>query len=229
MILFTGSTSHQTSRAALICPSAAHHNSDGCRFGRESRYGPGFIESMLPPRTSAQHRKQVLHLGSAILYLLALCAGIDAQQVPRTEELNLLGQKVVLPNAVEGRVGVLVIGFTRASKEPTSAWGKALQSQLGQVAGVEVYQVAVLEDVPRVIRGMVIAGIKSGIPDNLRSHFITVLHDEPEWKKIVQYQQPDEAYVLVLDRTGNVALRRSGPASEDNVAAIRNKVQSLLR
>jgi hypothetical protein len=166
-------------------------------------------------------------------WTLVLCTtialGAVAQQIPRVDEQNLAGHRVVLPDGVAGKVAVLVLGFTRASKEPSTAWAGKIQKDLGANSGVGVYSMPVLEDVPSLIRGVVISGIRRGVPENLRDHFVPVLHNEAEWKKLVSYKEPDDAYLVVLDRSGKIAYQAHGPLSDQSYAQLQQQVESLLK
>jgi len=152
-----------------------------------------------------------------------------AQQIPKVEEDNLAGHKVVLPDAALGNVAVLVLGFTRGSKNPTRAWAEKIGSDLGKTAGFELYSLPVLEEVPRMIRGMVIAGMKHDIPEGARSNFVPVLHNESEWKRLVNYKEPDDAYLMVLDRSGKIAYQMHGSLNDQAYNQLRQQVEPLLR
>ena len=102
------------------------------------------------------------------------------------------------------------MGFTHGSQTTTEAWTKRIQSDLGKTAGFELYQLPVLEEVPRFIRSMVVSGIKKGVPENQRANFIPVLHNEAEIKKLVGYKEPDDAYIVVLDRSAKIAYQTHG-------------------
>ena len=86
--------------------------------------------------------------------------------MPKIEGENLAGQKVLLPDAAAGKIAVLIFGFTKASKGPTSAWADKLNADFGTRPDFTLYQLPVLEDVPRLLRGMVISGIKKGVAEN---------------------------------------------------------------
>src|SRR5215831_9769419 len=93
------------------------------------------------------------------LLAIALVCGVvqgdlAAQQFPRLQEENLDGQQVVLPDAASGKVAVLVMGFSRASKTPTEAWAKRITSDFGRTSGFVLYQMPILEAVPKMFRGM---------------------------------------------------------------------------
>jgi len=85
-----------------------------------------------------------------------------AQQLPRLQEQNLAGQQVVLPDAASGKVAVLVFGFTRASQTTTGGWMKHIQGDFGKSHGFVLYQLPVIEEAPKLIRGMIISGMKKG-------------------------------------------------------------------
>lgn len=164
-----------------------------------------------------------------LLLATALAGSACAQQIPPVDEQSLAGHRVILPAAASGKVAVLILGFTRASKEPTSAWGKRLQTDLGKTSGLEIYSMPVLEEVPGFVRGMVISSMKKGVPEDQRDHFVPVLHHEAEWKKLVSYKAPDDAYLILLDRTGNIAYQASGALNEQRYSQLRRHIEDLLK
>jgi len=166
-----------------------------------------------------------------LLCLVSLVSSVSAQsspQMPRVEGESFAGRKVVLPDDAKGKVAVLVFGFTRASKGPTSAWSDKIFSEFGTQTGFELYQLPVLEDVPRLIRGMVISGIKKGVQGNMRDHFVPVLQGESELKKLVSYKESDDAYLAILDPSGQIAQQMHGPFRDAAYETLRKEVQTLL-
>ena len=113
--------------------------------------------------------------------------------MPTIDGESFADRKVILPDATRGKVAVLIFGFTKASKEPTNAWAEKLQADLSPRPGFEMYQLPVLEDVPRFIRGMVISSMKKGVRENMRDHFVPILQHESELKKLVNYEEKDDA------------------------------------
>jgi len=148
--------------------------------------------------------------------------------MPKTEGQSLAGSKVVLPDAAAGKVAVLIFGFTKASRVPTGAWAKRLREDFGTRPDFELYQLPVLEDVPRFVRGMVISGIKKGVPENQRDHFVPILQGEAELKKFAHYNEPDDAYLVVLSRTRDVVEQGHGTPSDAKYAELRVKIESVL-
>jgi len=144
------------------------------------------------------------------LFVLAMLfvAGLYAEQFPRVEGENLLGQKTALPDAAAGHAAVIVIGFTHASQNQTKAWTARLQHEL------PIYSIAVLEDAPRLVRGMAVHGMKGGVPEDQRDHFVVLYHNEKELKQAAGFDQPNDAYVLLLDKDGAIQWRFHGPVTD---------------
>ncbi len=177
--------------------------------------------------TKPNLRLAVLLVGVASLS--AFAGSASAQQFPRLQEENLAAQQVVLPDAASGKIAVLVLGFSHASSAPAGAWAKRVRSDFGKAPGFELYQLAVLEGAPKMFRGMIISGIKKGVPDNERANFIAVLHNAEQLQKLVRFKAEDDAYIVVLDRSGTVAYQTHGASVDPGYSELRAKVQSLLK
>jgi hypothetical protein len=148
--------------------------------------------------------------------------------MPRIEGESLAGHKVVLPDAASGKVAVLIFGFSKASKGPTSAWGDKILSGFAAQPGFELYQLPVLEDVPRLIRGMVISGIKKGVKENMRDHFVPIIQGESSLKKLVGYKEAEDAYLVIIDRSGKIVGQTHGPCNEASYSQLALEIQNSL-
>jgi len=163
---------------------------------------------------------------------VALLSSSLAQNPPLMPTLagdSLAGTKVVLPDAAAGKVAVLIFGFTHASKVPTGAWADKIRADFGTRPSFEIYQLPVLEDVPRFVRGMVTSGIRKGVPENVRDHFIPILHGEADLKKLVSYKEQDDAYIVILGRTGTIVQKTHGVLNDANYAPVKSQIESLLK
>jgi len=97
-----------------------------------------------------------------------------------------------------GRPAILILGFTHGSQAQTKAWGARVGRRF------PAWSIAVLEDVPRLVRGMVSHSIKSSIPKEQYGHFVLVLHGEKELKQAAGFDRPDDAYLLLIDASGRI-------------------------
>jgi hypothetical protein len=149
--------------------------------------------------------------------ILALIAGLAAAQpLPKVEGETLSGKKVALP---DGKPALLVIGFTHGSQAQTKAWSQKARSQF------ETWSISVLEDVPRLMRGMVTHAIKGSIPKDEYDRFLLVYHGEKELKQAAGFDRPDDAYLLVVDSAGATQWRYHGPVTDEAVGQIAAALQ----
>jgi hypothetical protein len=149
--------------------------------------------------------------------LVALCAAAVCaeQSLPPTEGETLAGKKVTLPAATGGQPALLIIGFTHGSQTQTKAWAdRAAHDRL------PAWSVAVLEDVPRLVRGMATHGIRGGTPKDRFDRFVLVFHGEKALKQAVGFDRPDDAYLVVVDGAGMIRHTYHGPVTDAEVEQI---------
>ena len=172
--------------------------------------------------------RRLLALSTLAAHFL-LAAGLAAQQFPRLQEENLNGQQVVLPEAAAGKIAVLVLGFTHASQKPTEAWARRTLDAFGKDPGFVLYQLAVIQDAPRMFRGMIISGIRKGVPENQRATFLPVVHQEDELKQLVGWKKnaEDDAYIIVLDRSGKVAYQTHSATPDVGFGTLQSNIAAL--
>ena len=161
-----------------------------------------------------------------IFYPGARCAEIAAP-VPAMHAVALSGDQVVLPGAFEGKAGVLVVGFSQASRAEVTAWGKRLAGDYRDSARVVYYEVPVLASVPRLLRGWVLKKVAAEVPDRARARFLPVYDHEPEWRAAVGYTRADDAYVLVVDGAGLVRFRLQGEASDTAYTEVKKRIETM--
>ena len=169
-------------------------------------------------------------LASLAFLLVATISALaqNTADMPKVEGESLAGHHIVLPDAASGKVAVLIFGFTKASKTPTAAWAKKISTDFASQSAFSLYQLPVLEDVPRLVRGMVISSIRKGVPNQTRDRFVPILNGEAELKKLVSYKEQDDAYLIVLNRDGKIAAQMHGPVTDAAYAPLKMKLESLL-
>ena len=164
------------------------------------------------------------------LVALACCAAITlaAETIPSTEAENLLGQKINIAGSLKGKVGVLLLGFSHASGTNVGVWEKRLAQDYGADAQVVTYQMPILESVPHLVRGMMSSGMRKDIPKEKQANFLLVYHDEDKWKQVCGYQKSDDAFIVLVDKTGEVRWHGSGDGKLGSYTTLHQQIQLLL-
>jgi predicted transcriptional regulator len=174
--------------------------------------------------------KQCLALIFAVLLpTLILGQSQTADQLPKIMGESLTGHQVVLPDDALGKVTVLIFGFSKNSKNANNAWARKISADFSGQTSMAVYQLPVIESAPRFIRGMIISSMRKDVPENMRDRFVPLVKDEGTLKTFVNYKEPDDAYVVVLDRSGKVMKQAHGQLSDATYSEIRQKIEALLK
>jgi hypothetical protein len=152
------------------------------------------------------------------LYAAAFCAAAvraGPTGIPTTSASALDGHTVRLPHDLASGATILILGFSRHSAAPTTAWEKPTRSQLAAPPTIAFYDMPMLAEVPSFLRSLVLHSIRRQVPDVLKPHFVPLITDEAAWKQIAHYTPtaPDAAYILLVDRAGNVHWQTYEPYS----------------
>jgi hypothetical protein len=148
--------------------------------------------------------------------------------LPHTEAETLSGKKVVLPDALDGRPAIVVVGFTKRSQSQTAAWSTRLTKDFGAEPRLQRYSIAVLDDVPGFIRGMVISGIRRGVPAEQQDTFLVITHDAKPWRDLAGITSADDAYVILFDNTAHIVAQTHG-SIENAYAPLQPEIRELLK
>ena len=168
-----------------------------------------------------------LPVAAVLLSGLSILANAQPPRIPPLHAAVLTGQTVNLPDDLKGKSAVLVLGFSQASRDQVTEWGKRLAADYRGSAAVAYYEMPILESVPRLLRGWVTKKMAESVPDRAKDHFMPVSDHEREWKSAVFYSKSDDAYVLVVDSGGGIRSRLEGGASDVNYAEVKRQLQAL--
>ena len=161
-----------------------------------------------------------------LLLALALLALNDPLPPLKGECLN--GKKAVLPDAAKGKVALLARGFTYDSRHAVEAWVKRFRAGYGANPQVTFYEIPMIGGMARMGRWFIDSGMRKGTPKELHENVITVYGGVEPWKKMVQYQAPNDAYLLLLDPAGNVRWMHHGTFDEQRYGELDKAVTALL-
>jgi hypothetical protein len=163
------------------------------------------------------------------ILLIACVISVRAQglQIPVTHATALSGESVILPEALHGKVGILVVGFSQESRDGVTKWGRRLAAQYQMSPTVLCYEMPMLASVPRVLRGLIVRSMKSSVPAPVQSHFVPLTTDEAAWRALVHYSKSEDAYVLVVDESGKVRWQTEGGPTSSAEGALRLQVDAL--
>ncbi len=167
------------------------------------------------------------------LYMVVLCAALtvgaawlqaQAPTMPTTAGETLSGKKMVLADAVRGHAAVLVAGFSHDGGMACGDWMKAIRADAA-LAGMDVYEVALLEGAPGMFRGMIKSAMRKGMSSEEQQRLVVLTQDDKLWQTYFAVSNAQEPQVMLLDAQGNVVWRGHGAANAVE-PQLRNAVSS---
>jgi hypothetical protein len=156
---------------------------------------------------------------SLFVVFLVLVGALAAQSIPHAQADTLSGGKITLPDAALGHTVIFTIGFSRAGGDATNRWNRELKKQLAGKSDVHFYTVAVLQDAPKMVRGMIRHGMRNGVPKDEQDAFLLIYEGEDAWKAFAGFSGADDAYLIVVDSTGTARARVHGKTPDETSLA----------
>ena len=144
--------------------------------------------------------------------------------MPAVSGRTLTGREVDLPAAAGGKPAVVIFTFSRAAGRDAENWAQRLSIREPRVP---VYTVIFLESVPRLIRGMVVSGIKSEMPPAMQDRAIILFHDEESWKEQLQVSNDGHACVTLIGADGVVQWVNSESFTDFRFSALTKEIEAL--
>jgi hypothetical protein len=132
----------------------------------------------------------------------------------------LSGRKAVLPDAARGRVTLVALGFSYDSRFAVDSWITRFRRDFGADTALTFFEVPVLGGLARAARPFIDGGMRRGTPKDLHENVITVYGGTNEWKLRLGFREPDDAYLLLLDRDGHIVWRHAGPFRETDYTVL---------
>jgi hypothetical protein len=146
------------------------------------------------------------------MFLSVVALYAQAPVMPATAGETLSGKKIVLADAVRGHTVVLVAGFSHDGGIACGDWMKAIRDDAA-LAGMDVYEIAMLEGAPGIFRGVIKSGMRKGISSADQERTVILTQDDKSWEKFFEVSNGQEPQVMLLDAQGNVVWRGHGTAN----------------
>jgi hypothetical protein len=176
----------------------------------------------------ASSGKSILLAAFASASCAALAASPNAgPRIPAVHGTTFSDARVDLPEDLNGKVGILVVGFTQGSRDAVTVWGKRLAADFYDSPTVAYYEMPCLASVPKFMRGFVEGRIKASVSDRGKPHFLPFTEDETSWRALVHYGAPDVPYILLVDGAGTVRWQTQGPPTDATYSALKQQLATL--
>ncbi len=167
-------------------------------------------------------------IGLALLVALAVLAVPSAHAaakppplatgdlMPRLGGRLLTGHDDALPDAARGRVTLVILGFSHASRHAVEEWAGRYRARFASDTSATLFEVPMIGRMGRMGGPFIEGGMRKGTPRELHGNVMVVYGDTKSWKARLGYSAAarDDPYLVLLDRRGVVRWRGQGPWDE---------------
>ncbi len=170
----------------------------------------------------------LLILSLLLLAPFTLAAQTDARPLqvggvfPQFTGKTLTGKPLELPTVAAGKPAVVIFSFAKRASKDAHKWNERIAKDFPN--DVPCYTVIMLKSVPTLLRGMVVAGIKSSMPSALQDRTIVSYQDEALWKQRLNVTDDGHVCVVLAGTNGHIHWISSGAFSEAEYRRFKNKV-----
>jgi hypothetical protein len=164
--------------------------------------------------------------GASLMWLL-IQPPSAAERIPELHAQSLAETKVDLPGGLKGKIGILILGFSKQASSQSRTWGDSITRDFGSDARVVYYQMPVLAEAPGFVRGFIVDSIRKSLPDSQRSHFVPILKDAAPWKSVAGFSGGDDAYLVLTDANGQVQWRTHGAPQAETYNELKKRIVAL--
>jgi hypothetical protein len=170
-----------------------------------------------------------------IFHQLALLAALGTASgatptgtIPPASGTALDGHKISLPTDLPGRASVLILGFSKDSQNTTTAWEIPVRTSLASPT-IGYLDIPFLEDAPGFIRPIILRSIRKQVPDIVKANFLPLTSGQAAWKQVTAFTPaaPNAAYVLLVDKSGNIQWQTHEPYSPALFAQLSQAAKKL--
>ena len=147
--------------------------------------------------------------------------------LPELRGEYLSGRKAILPGDASGRVALLLFGFSYQSRVAVEAWAKHFRAEFEKNPQVTFYEIPMIGGMARLGKWFIDSGMRRGTPKSDYENVITVYGGTELWKQRLGVRSEADAYLVLLDRKGNVVWRNAGPFDETKYQVLATLVGKL--
>ena len=160
---------------------------------------------------------------------VSLSPSAEIQLAPLQAEA-LSGREGKLPEEAEGRLLILIFGFTHASKKSSSLWENHLWNDFDSNSRCAIYGIADLSGAPRILHGMIKSAMRSGLSPLHQDHFLILEKNGDDWKKRTGWlkEAADDSYLVLVSNRGEMLWQIHSPYSDADYQQLKNKINETL-
>ncbi|OAN47541.1 hypothetical protein A6A03_09820 [Chloroflexus islandicus] len=149
---------------------------------------------------------------------------------PTLPARNLNGRTLTLPAEFGGAFNIAIIAFRRWHQALVDSWFTFLNPLLAAHPTLRAYELPIIGRQYILARPFIDGGMAFAIPDPaVRNRTLTVYTDVQQVVTALQIASTETITLLLVDRTGRIFWRDTGPYTAERAAGLEQTLATLLQ
>lgn len=146
---------------------------------------------------------------------------------PQLSGIDLQGKERALPESLSGKLNLVVVAFKHKQQKDVNTWIPTLETITKTNSAVKFYELPVINESNILKRTAINNGMRSGIKsEEARARTIVVYTNHDKFFAATKLD-PQQIYLLALDKTGKILLKIEGVASEEKIKNLKKFIAKL--
>lgn len=180
-------------------------------------------------------KKNLSDLSRVIYFLFLLSAivsGVSAQTIPVTETVTSDNKKIMLPADLIGKYSLLCFATSNKAQTDLESWMDPVYQKFIAKTGimddafdVNVFFIPILKGTNAIFAESFKRKIAESAQADLKPHVLFCKSNSNQIAAVMNITQSEIAYLFLLDKTGKIIYKTTGPYTEEKWDAIDDKIQ----
>lgn len=147
------------------------------------------------------------------------------KRFPQISAKSLTGETVSIPDKLIGKPAILLIGYKQNAQFDIDRW---ILGILQADISAQVVELPTIEGMmPRMVQDFIDNGMRKGIPKEDWASVITVYEDSPKIVEVIGNENPQNAHVVLLNKTGEIIWTANRGYSAQQILDLKKIVENL--
>ncbi len=139
---------------------------------------------------------------------------VTGEIFPELKTKNLSGDMVRLPDALNGKVTLILVAFERGAQEILDSWLVPFSEKFKSNEKIGFFEIPMLKGRWRLMAKFIDRGMRGGIPADKHKYIITYYGNINKYREKLSMEDTSTGYVFLTDKDGKIRWANNGPADK---------------
>lgn len=152
---------------------------------------------------------------------------LSGNRFPTIEAYNLAGKLVSIPRDCKGKPTLISIAFVEKAQLQIDTWAKPFMQQFVNNSMAYYYEIPMINVENRWYQKYIDWGMRSSLPAGMHSKVMTYYGDLEPYRKALQLNDINKAYIFLLNEKGDMIYRNEGFAQPTQLKELFTKTNNI--